>query len=525
MDVLLNEVFYDPEGADGGYEFVELGARSGTPADADLAGWTLETGNGADGAWRIAWVGAAGQTLRSGLFLIGEGGVDPRPDAIVDLDLQNGPDACRLRAPSGEIDVLGWGAELPAGFFEGAAAADVSGLSLARFPDGVDAHSNVTDFRAAAPTPGDFNAPLVLPLVESWRFPPRDHPVGSAWAFEARVRNGGRLPWHEPLRVRCRVHPAETLASLTRDAPLMPGEAGDVLAHAWPPRGSHLPVTEPPAPTPAEPWHGGGEDLAVTEVFAHPAAGDAEWVELRALSDESVDLGLAEMRDAADSGGKLRGVLPPRGFVLATEDSLLFAARWTVPPGVLVTEMSPWPALNHTGNPDEVSESLRIIAFADRNAIPWTLASASLPGGLRESVSWERISLGLSAEGLASWGESLDPSGATPGRENSRPADRVVDAAGGALVVTPTPFRPWRDGAALVVWRPPHPLATCRMVVHDSAGRVVAALSPWIAAGGEYRAMWDGRSATGDVSTLGLYLVSATAPGTPSRRATLVLAP
>ena len=108
MDVLLNEVLYDPEGSDGGYEFVEIAARPGAAADAGLAGWTLETGNGADGAWRVAWVGAAGDRLQGGLFVIGESGVDPRPHAVADLDLQNGPDACRLRAPSGDTDVLGW---------------------------------------------------------------------------------------------------------------------------------------------------------------------------------------------------------------------------------------------------------------------------------------------------------------------------------------------------------------------------------------------------------------------------------
>ena len=38
--------------------------------------------------------------------------MEPEPDVIVELNLQNGPDACRLRGPTGESDRLGWGEPL-----------------------------------------------------------------------------------------------------------------------------------------------------------------------------------------------------------------------------------------------------------------------------------------------------------------------------------------------------------------------------------------------------------------------------
>ncbi len=71
--ILLNEVLYDPDGADGGLEFVELVARVGGDPAASLEGWVLETGNGAQpGDWTVAWVGGVGDRLAGGLFLIGK---------------------------------------------------------------------------------------------------------------------------------------------------------------------------------------------------------------------------------------------------------------------------------------------------------------------------------------------------------------------------------------------------------------------------------------------------------------------
>jgi hypothetical protein len=350
------------------------------------------------------------------------------------------------------------------------------------------------------------------------------------------------MPWSGPLPVRCAIHPQETLAGLVAAAELMPGEFAEASARAWPPPGAHLPRLETATVQPASFWRGGGEDVAISEVFAHPSAEDAEWVEFRSVVDQAIELGVLELRDAADAGGALHGVLAPRAFAIVTQDSALFVARWPVPANTVVLEPSSWPSLNHTGKADEISERLELrvaarsaaarsapaaSAAADgasaADAESAVLASAALPGGLEESVSWERISLGLSAADVSSWAESLDPSGATPGRENSRPAERVVLGASGALIVTPSPFRPWRDGAALVVWRPAQPVASCRMTVHDSAGRVVASLKPWLAEGGEHRAVWDGRTDGGGDSSLGMYLVATESSGVRGPRTTLVL--
>ncbi|MFN8177445.1 MAG: hypothetical protein U0167_05935 [bacterium] len=411
MDVLLNEILYDPEGADGGYEYVELVAAPGAASDGSLAGWVVETGNGSTGEWRVAWTGASGQRLQGGLFVLGESGVEPRPNVVTELDLQNGPDACRLRSPSGEVDVVGWGSPLPRGFFEGAAAVDVSGQSLARLPDGVDTDRNDVDFRPAAPTPGGFNSPESLAVVERADLPPAGLSPGTPWDFRWRIRNAGRAAWTGAVRVVCALHPGETLAKVEIDAApgLGPGAVVELAATAVPPQGAHLPRSDPPSPEVGALWRGTGADLAVSEVYSRPPPEETEWVELVSLADAPLALSALRLHDATGTGGALGGVLSPFQFALVTADTGRFVARWGRPAGALLVQLAPWPALNHTGSPEELAERVDVEAGGEG------IAAATLPGGIAQGVSWERISLRLPGEALSSWGPCLDPRGAAPG--------------------------------------------------------------------------------------------------------------
>lgn len=526
LPIVLNEVLYDPPGADAGLEYVEIVAVAAADSASSLAGWVLETGNGsAPGQWSAAWTGAAGDHLRGGLFLVGESGVEPTPDAVVDLDLQNGPDACRLRAPDGRTDVLGWGTPLDAEYFEGAPAADVSGDALARLPDGVDTDRNAVDFLAAPPSPGAFNAAEHAAVVEAFGGPVAGLPAGSPHAFGWTVRNVGRAAWAVEVEARCAVHPDEVLAAATT-AVLAPGARGTAEAVACPPAGTHLPRSDPPAEGGADPppaWEGGGADVVVMEVMNRPAPGDPEWVEVECVAARAVDLAAVEMRDGSGAGGWLAGkgqagaALFPGALAVATADTAAFLARWQVPPEVLLLETSPWPALNHTSSGGAPAErvTLRIGGLASD--------VAAIPGGAEEGVSWERVSRSADGGDAAAWVPCPDAAGATPGRRNRVSGDAdVADPGAGRLDVRPSPFRPARDGSALVVFHPAREARACRIEVYDSRGVRVAGLATW-AVGPEHRALWDGRTGEGDRAPLGLYIVRAEAPGQPAVRGTLAL--
>jgi hypothetical protein len=417
------------------------------------------------------------------------------------------------------VDVLGWGTPLPSGFFESSAAADVSGRSLARLPDGLDTGDNAADFFAADPTPGSFNAPESLAVVEQADLPIAKLAPGTPWDFRFLLRNVGRVPWKGEVRVLCALHPAEVLArvAMDGDASLAPGAHQELRVTAFPPPGGHLPRSDPPAPEEGALWRGLGEDLAITEVYSRPPPDEVEWVEVLSRGVEALDLSVLRFHDAAGTGDTLTGTLAPRQFAIVAPDTSRFIGRWGHPPGALLVQLGAWPALNHTGSADEVAERVNVDVGED------SLAVATLPGVIHEGVSWERVSLALPSDALGSWAPSLDVRGGTPGQANSRLADVDVSATAGALLVRPTPFRPALDGAALIVLRPSRAASSCEMKVYDSSGLEVAALTPWVQAPGELRAVWDGRAAGGTPAPLGLYLVCATVRGSAPQRAPLVL--
>ncbi len=525
--VVLNEVLYDPEGADGGREFVELAAPPGCDPDADLAGWVLETGNGArPGEWTVEWVGAAGDRLVGGLFLIGESGVEPPPDAVADLDLQNGPDGCRLRGPGGERDVLGWGSPLDSALCEGEPAEDVaSGEALARLPDGVDTGSNRLDFLPAEPTPGEFNAPEVCAVVEDASLPSAGLPPGEAWEFRWTVRNAGRAAWGGPLELRCAVHPGELLGVAWPDGgdggplALAPGERGTLAVLIRPPPGCHLPVSEPPAPGESAAWLGLGEDLLFTEAYPRPREGEPEWLELRSVAAGVVDLAAFYLADAAGTSAPLAGILQPEQFAVLAPDTAALLLSRSVGAGAWLVEVGPWPALNHTAGAGEAAERV-VLRVGERE-----VAAACWAGGIGEGVSWERCSRYADPEDLASWQPCLSPAGGSPGGPNTRDGDRSLPPASACagLTVTPQSFRPAALETALIVLRPPRAAAASRMLLFDSSGLPVRELVPWRVAPDEHRALWDGRDEEGAPLPTGLYIVQAEAEGCRPARASVVL--
>jgi len=150
-DIVINEVYYDPAGTDTGLEFVEL--YNPTDEDIGLEGYVLESGNGAGpDDWTLEWTGDSEVLYSKGHFLIGESDVSPEPAFVTALDLQNGPDAVRLRKNETIIDLVGYGDHDYEEYYEGTPAPDIAeGLSLQRI--GNDTDNNLLDFSPATPNP------------------------------------------------------------------------------------------------------------------------------------------------------------------------------------------------------------------------------------------------------------------------------------------------------------------------------------------------------------------------------------
>lgn len=537
--VVLNEVYYDAPGADAGYEFVEL--LNPTAQAVSLAGWRLEAGDGAGpGRWRVAWTGAAGDVVApNARFVIGEARVFPAPDRVVTLALENGPDAVRLVAPDGSVDVVGYGALTYAEYFAGRPAPDApAGSSLARLPDGRDTGDNLADFAVVSPpTPGAANQPE------------RDLAVRHAEVSE-RVEVGEPVRAHAVLVNRGRVSLAAHEISVylwgaprppDTDATYEQGDAGlapdslvarlDAPADLDPSDSTAVDLTfTPPA---AGPWdvsvacavlddglaandrvlariQVGPGALLVNEVFAAPADGP-EWVEVQNVSGGPLLLFDWTLEDATGRRAVIAGSPADGSLGLLAADSLavltsdpqaLLALHPDLPPGC-VYACVPWSALNNTGSGGAPAD--RVVVRAPDGRVSDAL---DLPDADPDGASYERRAASLPTASPANWGASA-VSGGTPGRANSIGAG--VRAGGVGLTAAAEGAWPARHLPALLTYRTAFERARVTLSVYDLRGRPVRRLIDDALAPGAAGVAWDGDDAGGKPVPPGLYVAGLAA--------------
>jgi len=164
-DVVINEVFPNPDGSDGGYEYVELynnGAES-----VDLSGWELQAGTS---SLSTKFVLPGGTSIAPGAFLVLGENLVTDADIVTDtLSLGNagssGDIVALANAGGTVLDTVVYGPNNDDGFTDdaGGTAAPAptpgSGQAIGRVPDGVDTQDSSADFEVlSAPTPGESNA-------------------------------------------------------------------------------------------------------------------------------------------------------------------------------------------------------------------------------------------------------------------------------------------------------------------------------------------------------------------------------
>lgn len=468
---IVSEVYYDAPGDDTGQEFVEI--FNPLAHDVALAGLELDAGDGAaPGRWTRRWIAPASDTVRArSRFVVGGAKVTPAPDAVVTLELQNGPDAMRLVWPDGATEVVGWGALAFAEYYCGSPAPDVdAGFSLARVPDDAALGSNALDFRAAAPSPGRANQPPAdLALARGTLALAPDAPdPGAAVAVTFAVIARGAQPvlagsascalagdalaaeaaWTLPAMA-----PGETLR-VTRAA--VAGAAGrrslvarvTLAADAAPDNDADtLAVRVGPGP------------LEVTEIQFHPRAGEGEWVEVRNRSSAPLALDAFTFSDRADGRASVGEAadLPADSLALLAQDRAALLAAFAGLDATRVAEVSPWPSLNNTNAADGFAD---IVTLRERDGLPSDRVAYSASG----------VPAGATLEKSGgAWRVSAAPAGT--------PLAPPRAACTGAASLTVAPRRVTAESPrAQVAWRLPWERASVSVALYDLAGRRVAGL-------------------------------------------------
>src|SRR5688572_19177461 len=542
-ELVLNEILYDPAGADDGHEFVELWNPDSIPRALD--GVVIEAADGARaGVWAAVFRGVPGDTVLPGRAFLVAG-------AALSGALQNGPDAIRLARDGRVLDLLGYGDVAADGLFEGAPAPDaVSGHSLARRVDGADTDRNAEDWEdEPAPTPGLANHPderlelapggMRLDPVVAW--------PGESVVVRVLVKNRGRLPI-EGVRWR--------LIAEREDAPGSAGRGGGYLPAAEHPGVSLAPgdsaslrlsiepaaegafrvmvrtaAADAAAPGNTGSSGGGVADTAfaagrtraspaVIHEIAFRDAGAGEWIELW-VREALPDVGSLAIADAASperpiARGPVARPFPAGSLVIVAQDPAAVRARFGLDSSSVFGVEGGWPSLNDTPGDADVADVVRV---TDAEGFPSDIVPYEA-GAVSRAGTLERLSPDLPGHLAGSWGECVDPARATAGRANSlRAPDGPGGASRGALLVASGSVLRRGPGAAPLLLRL---TAEARgrpldVRVYDLLGRRVRALVVGQRFASDGAFAWDGRDDAGSWVEPGLYVIAAEAAPSEGR--------
>jgi hypothetical protein len=397
---IVTEVYYDAPGDDTGQEFVELWNDS--DSSRVLTGLKLQAGDGAGpGRWTTRWTGGPGDVVKPhARFVIGGSLVSPTPDAVLTLDLQNGPDGIRLLWPDGSAEVIGWGPlEFPE-YYCGAPAPDVQGgLSLARIPDGAQTGSNAGDFHPAEPSPGFANQRAVDAALLRHRatLTPEQPAPGGAATLTLALANLGATAWganDAALEVTSEL--LATPVSLSAPA-VAPGETTLVsipLPGLREGRGAFAASVRLAGDEASANDRDtllarvGAGPLEITEIQFHPAAAEGEWVEVRNTSHAPLTLEAFKLGDHAGAGGSIEAGAPLAAESLAVlaQDPIALRLAYPALDGTRVRRVSPWAALNNSNDATGLADEV-VLAEADGVPVERVGYSAS---GLAAGVTLER---------------------------------------------------------------------------------------------------------------------------------------
>ena len=511
--LVINEMYYDHPGADGGHEFVEFMNTGDLPMSLD--GVVLEFHNGSGEGWTLLWQAPGGLSLDAGaLFVLGGELVAPVPDVVLSISLQNGPDAVRLVRGAEVLDVLGYGGLDDPLYVETHGVAVVTaGKSIARTPDGRDTNDNSADFVAAAPTPGRRNVALHdVALVI-----PAETPVRSA-----RVRAGTERIAIEIENRGLADVAAGVVEIAVRDSSelgisdgvtarnvgvIAPGDRErTVVAISLAGAGYHFveiiaryQIDERTNNDRAQLLRRvGSPPLLVSEILSAPRAGCPQFVELYNAGSVPLDLTGFSIRDTRLKPAYIASdsvIIAPHEFIVITQDPEVLHSCAHVSARVFDVGGT-WPSFNKSGG-----------AFADSVVVmdefEIAVDAVAYPG-LKTSqtgFSLERVDLFATEVARAAvWSLSREPGG-SPGRMS---VSALAAAPHAACDVSPNPFQ--AGDLVRVAIASMDGVASVSVRVYDSSGKRVAdigraSLFPAVL-------LWDGRAADGEMVRPGILVLA-----------------
>ena len=457
--VVINEVLYDPVGADTGWEWIEL--YNAGDQSVNLEGSYIQRG----GSTFVTVFTFPYYILRPGrIVLVGESLItdahftatlafqngDGATDGInyvstdylyTDTVLYDAPNVNQLPDDSGEPGTL-FAPDVP------------SGYSLARTADGFDADDSALDFIAEAnPTPGLSNRiycdyAISQPVLEQ---------VFSVWQFRRHIVNHSIIPETQTAQLTFQVN--SVIYDVMDIAPLAGGDSVQVIQYL--PHDIDQPLnllielylTDDPNWS-NNTWSYGYQpphvlDAVINEFLYQPDIEKQEWIELLLGSSPNTEHSFI-LRDLAQN--QINVTIPdgaPPYVVLCNDPATLLSEYPSCLPHAVIT-VTGWIQLNNDGD----------TVFL-MNADGVTIDSVAYTG----SPAFRGVSLERNETNPQNWHYSLHPEKGTPGRSNSTP--EAIPDIDGKLELEKGSFAPKQGEKPRLVYNLPDAVSRINCYIYD----------------------------------------------------------
>ncbi len=498
--IVINELYYDHPGVDTGYEWIEL--YNAGAHDVNLEGARiLKAGSSFVEVFEFPRF-----ILRAGRYLLLAENKVPNAHFYASLAFQNGggaTDAVRfVSADESYTDTVLYDApnlnELPddtGNIATSFAPRGPAGTSLARIVNGFDTDDCAVDWVVETePTPAYPNphrTDLALERAKVW-------PEAGSWLCEVWVKNLSPAPsscevtlefWLDEVNVE-----SISLASIAA--------YDSLLMQSW------LPITDEEDHLirialvhPSDPDQsnnqlilsvGGSVEeggIVLNEIMYRPAVGEQEWIEVWQRGSLG---GSYRIQDRSGGGFDFETPNGKGYYVLCTSAAQLLARYPDCDLGCII-ETKRWTALNNDG--DDV-----YLLDADEAMID---SLSYVSGATKVDQSLERYEQG----GEVKWRPSLDETGATPGRENSKP-HQVPDTQKRAVEVFGSPAKLKAGEWITVSFKFAEAQSKVSCKVWSRSGELVRVLAGNISTEATGQLIWDGRDSRGKFVHRGLYFIA-----------------
>ena len=498
-EIVINEVCYDPKGADSGYEWIEL--YNNGDSDVNLQGAKILCG----GRTFQQVYELPSFILRAHRFLlIGESQV-LQAQLITSLGFQNGgseTDGIRYVSPDGTYtDTLLYDSpntnHLPddTGAPGTSFAPDVpEGYSLARIIDGLDTNDCELDFISESqPTPGLPNHRYIDYALIS----PEVFLSDSFWHYQVAVKNLSSFTTNVSANLNIFL---DESSIAEYDVPII--APGDSLLYAGlipvEDESNHmvkfiLQLIDDPDLTNNQCsfwlWESEPQPPVINEIMYNPLTGLQEWVEIYAIDSAPGDYIL---KDQAENQC-LFSLPSSSGYFILCPNSDSFISQYPSCPSSAVLQSNGWTSLNNDGDSlylfDEEQNLLDQMSYIGDNT--------------HKGISLERY---LTATQETKWRYCLNETGSTPGLPNSQspPFPQFT----GTLHISGSPCNPQKGENINIYYKLNSTQSYVVCYVYDRQGRKVRVLADNLKVSSEGNLSWDGKDASGKYLPRGLYIIS-----------------